>query len=890
MQGGAAPINGNVVYDPKIKEFFFSNPNENEVEAYSGVDGHRVGAVTVPGPLGLSLSPDGTELAVGTNTPHFYFVDPAALHVTGVVEVPAATINPQTAYAPVQPFLMAQGPMLVAMAGSSAFPSPGIGTLMAYDRTNGTFTTADPTGAQAGIYSGMPARSLDGQYLAVPTLEKVGLQVALYSAASQQYVGLTPVISSIGGLAVNPDGSQFAVADGANITFWTRGMQQQAQYANSNHSLVYSRDGKYLFVRESRDVLALNAQTGMVAGYQGMTIAAATGLLSDTDDNNRVVGTAGLGAFVLSVAQMQTTAPLMPDFSQNSMGSSIGNPNEGPLAGGTKVQFVPGSTGAGSADGMSSSVQAYFGSTAATADDVSTNSSTSDGRNALTATAPAATANGPVTVLLTDQNNNAVFLPGAFSYGPHVELMNPSASAPGGATIGALWADGLVPLAPIPTVTFAGAPAQVFPFTTASWQGVQVNSPAGTPGWADLKVSLQDGTSETVKNGVQYLAHDVTLTGVAYSSTVFDATRNRFYLAGTDNTVAVFDAGTQTLQTPLQSSAITSGASLGSLALTPDNSRLLVSDLTDHSVVVFDLASGTSTSVSLALPTGAAVTWTGAMPIVATKCNRAFVILSTTGYNVVREVDLGTMTVTERSDVKTAGSFFGAPMTAASSADGGVAVMGSVQGTQGPWFVWKYDADSDTFSDPVTAANAAEVHVASNGDGTILAMGALTFNGNLVAQVPYQWLGVRNALTSSGALRFTGAQQVNISDTRNGRSVLNLPSLGDWTSALAVDPAGRKILACAGKTLSYFELSVVPLAVGTVAPNEASAGTTVTIHGDGFVAGTAVTMNGQNAACTLAIDQSLECVVPQLNAGAAQMTLKNPDGQTYSFENAIVVK
>jgi hypothetical protein len=83
-----------VVYDSNLKEFFFGNPAMNEVEAYSTVDGHYVGAVTVPGAMGLSLSPDGTRLAVGTNTPYIYFVDPVALHVTGQVRVPTTVLDP----------------------------------------------------------------------------------------------------------------------------------------------------------------------------------------------------------------------------------------------------------------------------------------------------------------------------------------------------------------------------------------------------------------------------------------------------------------------------------------------------------------------------------------------------------------------------------------------------------------------------------------------------------------------------------------------------------------------------------------------------------------------------------------------------------------------------
>jgi len=45
-----------------------------------------------------------------------------------------------------------------------------------------------------------------------------------------------------------------------------------------------------------------------------------------------------------------------------------------------------------------------------------------------------------------------------------------------------------------------------------------------------------------------------------------------------------------------------------------------------------------------------------------------------------------------------------------------------------------------------------------------------------------------------------------------------------------------------------------------------------------------------SAACTMEDDSTLQCVVPNVNAGVAPMSLTNPDGQTYSFENALTVQ
>jgi hypothetical protein len=84
------------------------------------------------------------------------------------------------------------------------------------------------------------------------------------------------------------------------------------------------------------------------------------------------------------------------------------------------VQFIPAPLGAGSADGIANSMEAYFGTMPATNDVVGPYPSSSNGENFLTATTPPAKNPGPVSVALTDASNNTVLLPDAFTYGPHI--------------------------------------------------------------------------------------------------------------------------------------------------------------------------------------------------------------------------------------------------------------------------------------------------------------------------------------------------------------------------------------------------------------------------------------------------------------------------------------
>ena len=895
---------GNVVYDSNLKEVFFGNPAMNEVEVYSTVDGHRVGAVTVPGVVGLSLAPDGSELAVGTSTPHVYFVDPVALHVTGQVEVPPSVLNPETGLEPVLPFLMATGPMLIEEADGNSIVT-GEGNLLSYDPVSGAFAVVNPPGAYIGIYGGTAARSLDGNYLAVPTLGQTALQMSIYSAASQTYIGSTPGQYNLRSVAANPDGSQFATVGtpsyttgGQYITFWSRSLQQQAQYETQDLNVLYSRDGKYLYAGESTDVLAINAQTGTPAGYQGLVTATMEpGTLWDTDENDRVYGISDLGAYTSSVAQLQSTAPAMPWFLEALIGSSIGNPNEGPLTGGTQVQFTPNSIGTGSADGLDSTMEAYFGSIPAPSDAVAPYSASSDGGNFLTATTPSATSTGPVTVLIADANNNAVLLPGAFSYGPHSRWIDPSAVSANGGTVSTMFADGIVSLEGVPsnvTVTVGGASAVTAAPSIVggnSESELSVTMPTGKPGWANLDISLPDGTSETTQNMVQYLTQDVTLTSPAYTSAVYDSSRDLFYLTGADNTVGVFNPETRALLQPMQSSSISAGAVLGSLALLPDNSKLLVTDPTDHSLVVFDLTTGASTAVNVLVASDGAATVSAPMPVAALSGNKALVLLTPWSKNEMREIDLSQMTVQVRTDLQSAGLFSIPPSTMMSSQDGSVALLGGeTPGSPTTYFAWEYESASDTFSAPTTLSYSQEDSVAVNSDGTVLGVGGCTLDQSLLPLVPFQFIGVKIVLTGSGALRFSAAGQVEVSDTHNGRPLLSFEPLPAWATTLAVDPTGQKILVGAGTSLRYYQLTVIPLAVAGVSPAQASPGASLTVHGNGFVAGTTATIAGKSAACTLVDSQTLQCTVPNLNSGLAPMTLNNPDGQTYSLEAAVNVE
>lgn len=913
---GAGSFGPSVAYTPTLKEMFVSNPEVNGVDAYSTVDGHWVGEISVPGPAYVSFTPDYSSLVIGTITPRVYFANPTTLHLTSEIVVPSSTLVTDSrgdTEMPVMPFPMADGTVFLGMGvtpQSSSFTTSAIHLLL-YNPVTESFTSVDPT--PTGLTAN-PARSLDGEFLLVSST-----QLYLYSVAAQGYTAVN-TSQNISSLAANADGSQFVwlsqILPGttsSQITFLDRNLQPQSQYtmtdAISNYAVsnfVFSRDGKLLYTwTQNGDLLALNTQTATPAGYFGISVGSLpyAGTLFDVDDNNNVFGAISPGgALIVNASQLQ---PLPPARQALFIGPSTeANPNVGPIAGGTQVQFIPSPMGSGSDDGIASSTEAYFGASPATQDVVAAYPASSNGENFLTATTPPAKNPGAVSVLLTDANSNIVFLPDAYTYGPHLLRVQPNAVSAQGSDSVTIVAYGLGFDVNEIAVTIAGSPVDMKTATLLSYgnyypeQSVTIPVPPGTPGWADITLTTPNG-SDTMKRGLQYLKQDTNITGGLFAFAVYDPVRSRFYLTGNGNSVAVFDPGSQSFLQPLQSTSISAGAVLQSEALTPDGSKLLVADPADHSVVIFDLVAGTDSTVNVLLSSDFATSLYGPMTIAAAANNVAFVSLTPCITNPVREINLTNQTVKARPDAASTCGVAPYPQFGGSSGDGSVVVFAGNSGNVPPGAesIWSYSAASDAFTfTSVQDTPWVGGKATANADGSVLALSGGTIDQNLAPLAPFNVGGLDSRLNSSGSLIYSVYNVIAISETKNGHDLLTikLPATAGNTLGLfrplAIDPTGEKILVATQAGVSYFDLGVVPLAVGAITPNETSPGASVLISGSGFVSGTIVTIGGQNAVCTETDSQTLSCIVPSLQLGLASMTLSNPDGQVFSFEAALTVQ
>jgi hypothetical protein len=105
---------------------------------------------------------------------------------------------------------------------------------------------------------------------------------------------------------------------------------------------------------------------------------------------------------------------------------------------------------------------------------------------------------------------------------------------------------------------------------------------------------------------------------------------------------------------------------------------------------------------------------------------------------------------------------------------------------------------------------------------------------------------------------------------------------------LAVDENGERIFALTTSGLTIVQLAEVPLGIGSITPGSGpgAGGTLITIRGSGFQSGIKITIGGKAATVTFKDMNTLTVVVPSVSAGAQQIVLTNPDGESVSLDAA----
>jgi hypothetical protein len=905
-------------YDAAHNVLYSADTAFNRVDVISPLTASIVTSIPTPTPAALALTPDGTHLYVGSNVNQILSIDTTSLQVvnrTSLVPLPLGNNNSTPYYFSVQKLIAASnGKFLLGLIHGPTDPRSYY--LAEWDPVAATFTPMHPPGITdstlydlAGSANGTKALLVD---------YGTQLDLAVYDAASDSFTasGQSPVGQEIA-IAANPAGTQFAIIglnglaildNQLNVVaqgFFTGGIIYGMQYSadgsrllisylwNLEYPLIASFDTTSFSLLGEAPAFSvcLFEQEGACQYIMAQSLAAdGTGLLFSSFYHGLVVEDA---------SNFQSLLTLPSSLSAPTI--QIGPQHEATLN-------APLATTLGQA-GFDVLPDVWFGGARGT--DITNTGPI------VSVVAPAMPSAGIVNVKAILPDGWMALNPQAFSYGTEILFVGTTAApSTGNVTLDLVGHGFLGPNGNAATVTIGGQSAQIL---TAPHQGIapagdlipisaydemEVQVPPGTAGAADITVTSPAGTA-TLKSAFTYLpgVTDYPSTD-KFTNALYDSTRNRVYLAA-GNRIDVFDAKANSFLAPITPPSVSATPVFQGLALTPDGTKLLATNISDLALEIINPDAPSSATEVRLLP-GATPVGSGGSDVAATSTNKAMVELSVqiaTGCSSsgpVYEVDLGTLAVTPLS-------ITGVPclqpnaVQMSSTSSGDKVFMGI---SEGGAYLW--DAATNLW----TGWQIVNNNGTASGDGYWFASDYTTLDSQLVehtqAQIPEYFAAsfLQNPLgavagekmNDSGSLLYQPLLQgVDVIDVSSGawlRRIALTEQVQFVQSAMALDEAGNRLFLITNAGLTVLQMDSPPLSIGYLNPaaGPAAGGTTVTIRGSGFQPAATVTFAGV-AASTKYVDAStLQVTTPSVPAGGVRVTIANSSSSSYSLDAAFLAK
>jgi hypothetical protein len=609
-----------LVFDPNTNRIFEADPVSNRIMVVDDVTQTKTGEIIVPGAFGIDLSPDGSTLWVGTLIGDVYAIDPAKMAVTH--RYPAGQIGPK-GFQAVIVLAMANGKIaLRSVYGSGTFGiwNPSDNSIVIHG--DGSSTSAGCADSQTGpsLFERTGDRSLLIFLLGSNTLctfdpvtgQGNSSNIQGYPAAS------TPDGKSILVLEWGPPPSslpQIAVLDSRTLA------QEQtipvALGLSDTTAMIASADSKAVYVAGYL-VYTYDLASGQLLGWApnpyvgpyggGMSSGPAGPPIFEAQDNNGfLVGPMQEGVGFFDTQALRTGPP-----PGSGMLNDYVTPGTGPSSGGTSVKL-------GAPSNLAEIVFVQPNRSPAIATGIQVMGTESQWQSVYSAVTPLG-APGVADIYGLGQDGSLQFVPEGFSYGPTILEATPnSATADGGGT-GGLYGYGFGPGLEISTsaipsdlqVTVGGKPASITSFSPSSYgmegppfqlMGFAFTIPAGPAGSSeDITVTTLAGMA-TLKNGITYLpsAQEFPLNGAALAQGVYDSTREHYYFTDASQ-IQVFSRIQSQWLNPIPVPAAPQGTThrLWAIALSPDGSKLAVTDTGTKAVYLIDPGTGTVASFSVA--------------------------------------------------------------------------------------------------------------------------------------------------------------------------------------------------------------------------------------------------------------------------------------------------
>ncbi len=634
-----------IVYSPLTGRFFVTDPITSRVTAIDATTETVVGSIPVPGAFGIDDTPDHSSIFVGTIIGDVYQIDPVKMTVTH--RYPAVQIGPNGFQAnSVQVMADGQLALLGGQYGVSNNQSEYPGFAI-WNPADNSISVYQPPASCGITFIGAFGRTPDRTkvVLVSPVSDHTVCELDESSGAAISYTDSSGAI--IDDFAITPDGKSIIipgpgypgnamVLDASTLSLVKEFPIQGATSTAAN--FFVSPDSTTLYTTSDTSpgaegiVYAYNLATGQQVGwlpdifvafpYSGLASAPAYNPILQAADGTGLIA----GPVFGGVGFLDTTALRAGPVDQGL--SPPLYPATGLIGGGTQITWDWPPWASPIAD-------AYIGSQKA--ESLSATSSYS-GESATTPPG----APGPAGFYALSSGGTVLaYDPEGFSYGPTILQVTPNYSTAAGGGTGTVYGYGFGPMleaslgsTSIPPglqVTVGGQAAKITSFTwqpnvspSSSFplQAFTYTIPSGVAGTSvDVTVTSSSGTV-TAHSGITYLpaVQQFPAPGATLAQGIYDPYNDFYYF--TDATqIRIFSLADHLWQPPTPIPAADNPQRLWGIALSPDGSKLAVSDIQGQAIYVLDPANPSSvekfTLPQGTNPVGVAVTNGGTVYFVA---------------------------------------------------------------------------------------------------------------------------------------------------------------------------------------------------------------------------------------------------------------------------------
>jgi len=896
-----------MVYDEARQLVFVSVELLNEVLVLSSVDGHQVASIPVNYPAGIDESADGT--AVYVVSPLFSgitIIDPNLFEVVGQANVPASVSGTTMGPAFFQVAALSNGQVLLLEATGDTGPVP----FFLWDPATNDFTVFGQSTFTP--FAGLMSRSADRSK--VLGFAGVSGGAVVYDVSTGTTIGPN---SSIGAYsAISPDGSQIISVGLQNspTVFYDGNLNPIASVQLDAFPLTgvaYSLDGRHAYVfTQQIDAYGGNiaavidtstfSVVGIVPGFAFTASLPFSGQWITTfavDETGMLFGAAGQGVGFLDMTNPTSLGyPLPQWFTVQPTLASLTAPASAQL------------NGAGFAQNFNYGV--YVGAPPASSQTLPATNISVLSLNSVNLTIPEGRTAGPANVTLTRSDGFFEVMPDAVSFGPSILRVDANAGSTSGGDTIKIWGYGFD--SGNPQVTIGGGSANISRVTSPiegtllPTESITLQTPPGVAGNADVVVRSASG-SATVTGGYQYLnSVQVYPMSGSLADIAYDQARKRLYVSNASaNQVEIFDLTSNTFLSP-----VSVGNFPTSLALTPDGTLLAVVNGNVGTVSVINLATLQVTATYPALTASDNSVGCGG---VAGEMAPGAPHLVLVGVYCVNTLGGGNMHILNLDTGSLSCSGIAGCGTNGTDFTVGNSLMASTPDGTKIFLVFGLGADDQTAALLNLTTNTLTIGFSNGGlqdaaasaDGTIFATSFETANPQVVpismmAFEAYTDAGgqsfnnlVGERLNPAGSLLFAPqVSGVDLFDVHTGRLALHvvLPDqLPPVVHSMVLDETGTKMFLISSTGVTVAVLNQVPLGLATVNPPAGPSGTTVTLRGSGFQSGATVTFGTSQVAATFVDPNTLQVVVPALASGPVRITVTNPNGKQYIFDDAFGV-